>query len=133
MDKPSFIPTLSHVSLGTNDYSRAKAFYDAVLGTLGIRCVMDFPGGAGYGRRFPDFWIQQPADGKPAGAGNGVHICFFAASQEEVKAFHAKALELGGQDDGPPGPRPEYSETYYAAFVRDPDGNKIEAMVLVKE
>jgi catechol 2,3-dioxygenase-like lactoylglutathione lyase family enzyme len=123
------LPAVSHVSLGTNDYPRAKAFYDAVLATLNIRCVMDFPGGAGYGRHFPEFWIQAPHDRGRASSGNGVHVCFFASSQEEVKAFHAKALELGGKDDGAPGRRPEYAPDYYAAFVRDLDGNKIEAMV----
>ena len=121
---------LSHVSLGTNDYPRAKAFYDAVLGTLQIRCVMDFPGGAGYGRAFPEFWIQSPHDGRPSSAGNGAHVAFLANSVDEVKAFHAKALELGGSDDGAPGLRPEYSAGYYAAFVRDLDGNKIEAMLM---
>ena len=126
------IPTLSHVSLGTNDFARAKAFYDAVLGTLQLKCVMDFPGGAAYGRRFPDFWIQGPHDRGQASAGNGVHICFFAASEAQVKAFHAKALEMGGKDEGAPGLRPEYSQTYYAAFVKDLDGNKIEAMVFTK-
>jgi catechol 2,3-dioxygenase-like lactoylglutathione lyase family enzyme len=124
------LPAVSHVSLGTNDYLRAKAFYDAVLATLQIRCVMDFPGGAGYGRQFPEFWIQAPHDRGRASAGNGVHVCFFASSQEEVRAFHAKAIELGGKDDGAPGPRPEYSPDYYAAFVRDLDGNKIEALVM---
>ena len=123
---------LSHVSLGTNDYPRAKAFYDAVLATLQIRCVMDFPGMAGYGRKFPEFWIQQPYDGRPAAVGNGTHIAFLANSVDEVKAFHATALRLGGRDDGAPGFRKEYSDDYYAAFVRDPDGHKIEAMLLVK-
>lgn len=123
---------LSHVSLGTNDYPAAKAFYDALLPTLQIRCVMDFPGGAGYGREFPEFWIQLPHDRKPASVGNGVHVSFLANSIEEVNAFHAKALVLGGKDDGAPGYRKEYSDDYYAAFVRDLDGNKIEAMLLVK-
>lgn len=122
---------LSHVSLGTNDYPRAKSFYDAVLGALQIRCLMDFPGGAGYGRTFPEFWIQAPHDGGRASAGNGVHVCFLADSVDEVKAFHAKAIELGGADEGAPGPRPEYTPAYYAAFVRDLDGNKLEAMLMV--
>lgn len=126
------LPALSHVSLGTNDYPRAKAFYDAVLAPLGIRCVMDFEGGAGYGRAFPEFWIQRAHDGGRASAGNGVHVCFLAGSVDEVKAFHAKALELGGQDEGPPGFRPEYTPGYYAAFVRDLDGNKLEAMLRVQ-
>ena len=123
---------ISHVSLGTNDYPKAKAFYDAVLATLQVRCVMDFEGGAGYGRKFPEFWIQLPHDGGKANVGNGVHISFLANSVEEVKAFHATALKLGGKDDGPPGYRKEYSDDYYAAFVRDLDGNKIEAMLMVK-
>ena len=123
---------LSHVSLGTNDYDRAKAFYDAVLATLQIRCVMDFPGGAGYGRAFPEFWIQRPHDGGPASAGNGVHVSFLANSIDEVQAFHAKALALGASDDGAPGFRKEYADDYYAAFVRDLDGHKIEAMLLVQ-
>ena len=130
-DLPSSV--LSHVSLGTNDYDRAKAFYDAVLATLQIRCVMDFPGGAGYGRAFPEFWIQRPHDGGAASVGNGVHVSFLANSIDEVKAFHARAIELGGSDDGAPGYRKEYTDNYYAAFVRDLDGNKIEAMLMVKE
>jgi len=123
---------ISHVSLGTNDYPKAKAFYDAVLATLQVRCVMDFEGGAGYGRKFPEFWIQAPHDGGKASVGNGVHISFLANSIEEVKAFHATAIKLGGKDDGAPGYRKEYSDDYYAAFVRDLDGNKIEAMLMVK-
>jgi catechol 2,3-dioxygenase-like lactoylglutathione lyase family enzyme len=123
---------LSHVSLGTNDYPAAKAFYDAVLATLQIGCVMDFPGGAGYGRKFPEFWIQAPHDGGKASVGNGVHVAFLANSVDEVKAFHAKALALGARDDGAPGLRKEYSDNYYAAFVRDLDGNKVEAMLLVQ-
>ena len=122
---------ISHVSLGTNDYPRAKAFYDAVLATLQIRCVMDFPGAAGYGRAFPEFWVQTPHDGGRAGVGNGVHVAFLANSVEEVHAFHAQALALGATDDGAPGPRPDYGPDYYAAFVRDLDGHKIEAMLLI--
>ena len=123
---------LSHVSVGTNDYPRAKAFYDAVLATLRIRCVMDFPGGAGYGLEFPEFWVQTPFDGGRATVGNGVHVAFLANSVEEVKAFHAKALAMGATDDGEPDPRPDYGADYYAAFVRDLDGHKIEAMLLLQ-
>jgi catechol 2,3-dioxygenase-like lactoylglutathione lyase family enzyme len=126
------LPALSHVSLGTNGYPRAKRFYDAVLATLDIRCLMEFELGAGYGRRFPEFWIQRPHDGQPASVGNGVHVCFSAAGIEAVLAFHRKALELGGQDDGAPGFRLEYAQNYYAAFVRDLDGHKIEAMAWVQ-
>jgi catechol 2,3-dioxygenase-like lactoylglutathione lyase family enzyme len=127
------MPVISHVSVGTNDFARAKAFYDAVLGALDIPCMMTFEGNsAGYGREFPEFWIGPPHDGQPADAGNGVHICFSASTVEQVNAFHAKAVELGGKDEGKPGMRPEYTPDYYAAFVRDLDGNKIEAVCFVK-
>lgn len=124
-------PVLSHISLGTNDFRRAKAFYDAVLATLQMRCLMEFGEGAGYGRETPEFWIQRPHDGGKAQPGNGTHVAFVANSADEVKAFHAKALELGARDDGGPGIRPEYTPGYYAAFVYDLDGHKIEAVVML--
>ena len=127
------LPALSHVSLGTNDFPSAKRFYDAVLATLGIRCVMDFDQGAGYGREFPEFWVQLPIDGASANPGNGTHVCFNAATVEQVKAFHQVALEQGAEDEGKPGLRKEYSENYFAAFVRDLDGHKVEAMCWVKQ
>lgn len=120
---------MSHVSLGTNDPATAKVFYDAVLATLQIKCLYTWDGGSGYGRQFTEFWIQKPHDGKAANIGNGTHVAFLANSIEEVKAFHAKALALGGKDDGAPGRRADYGPKYYAAFVRDLDGNKIEAML----
>jgi catechol 2,3-dioxygenase-like lactoylglutathione lyase family enzyme len=123
---------LSHVSLGTNDYARAVAFYDQVLPTLGIRKLMSHPYGTGYGKAFPEFWVQTPANGKPAGVGNGTHVAFLAPSRDAVIAFHKAALAAGGADDGAPGLRPEYTATYYAAFVRDLDGHKIEAMLLLE-
>lgn len=119
---------LHHVSLGSNDMDRALAFYDATMATLGLKRVLDFaPHAVAYGEDHPVFWIQQPHDRGAASAGNGAHIGFAAASKEQVAAFHAAALAHGGRDDGPPGPRPDYGHDYYGAFVRDPDGNKIEA------
>jgi catechol 2,3-dioxygenase-like lactoylglutathione lyase family enzyme len=127
------VNALSHVSVGTNDFPSAKRFYDAVLGALEIRCVMEFDEGAGYGREFPEFWVQLPFDGAAANPGNGVHVCFNALSQAQVNAFHKTALEMGAEDEGKPGFRKEYTENYYAAFVRDLDGHKIEAMCMVKK
>jgi catechol 2,3-dioxygenase-like lactoylglutathione lyase family enzyme len=119
---------MSHVSVGTNDYPRAKAFYDAVLATLQIGVVMEHPGIAvAYGRAFPEFWVGLPHDGGKAAVGNGSHFGFLATSRAQVEAFHAKALQMGGVCDGPPGLRPLYGPQYYGAFVRDLDGNKIEA------
>lgn len=118
---------LSHVSLGTGDFERATAFYDRLLATLGIGRIMEHPGAVAYGRAYPEFWVQQPLDGRPASAGNGTHIGFHAASKAEVEAFHRAGLAAGAADEGAPGPRAEYGEPYYGAFLRDPDGHKIEA------
>jgi len=118
---------ISHISIGTNDFDRAVAFYDKVLSSLGCKQLMKHPGAVAYGRKFPEFWVQTPIDGKPATVGNGFHIGFIASSKEAVHAFHEAALAEGGTDDGAPGPRPDYGETYYGCFIRDLDGNKIEA------
>ena len=130
MPTPTDLPPsiMSHVSVGTNDYPRAKAFYDAVLATLQIGVVMEHAGvGVAYGRAFPEFWVQPPHDGGKAVVGNGSHFGFFANSRAQVEAFHAKALEMGGKSDGAPGTRELYGPQYYGAFVRDLDGHKSEA------
>lgn len=119
---------LSHVSIGSNDFERAIAFYDAVLATLGCRRILEHPGAVAYGKQFPEFWVQTPIDGQPARTANGIHFGFLADSCEAVHAFHAAALDHGGVDDGPPEPRPHYGVEYYGCFIRDPDGHKIEAM-----
>lgn len=118
---------LNHVSVGVSDIKRAMKFYDAVVTELGYRKLETFDFGAAYGTDYPYFWINLPENGNPAASGNGVHIALTAASQEAVNAFHETALSNGGTCDGKPGLRP-YAATYYAAFVRDPDGNKIEAV-----
>ena len=121
-------PLVSHVSVGVTDLQRAGAFYDAVMATIGARRIMEHGVGIGYGRSFPEFWAARPHDGESAAVGNGTHICFNASDAEAVAAFHAAGLAAGGSDDGAPGPRPEYAPGYHAAFLRDPDGNKVEAM-----
>jgi catechol 2,3-dioxygenase-like lactoylglutathione lyase family enzyme len=123
-DVPSLI---SHISVGTNDFDRALAFYDIVLSALGCHRIMEHPGAVGWGRAYPEFWVQTPHDGQRATVGNGTHFGFVATSREEVHAFYEAALQAGGRDDGPPGPRPEYGEPYYGCFIRDLDGHKIEA------
>jgi catechol 2,3-dioxygenase-like lactoylglutathione lyase family enzyme len=126
---PALPPSIiSHVSVGTNDYPRAKAFYTAVLGTLEVKVMMEHPGAVAFGRAFPEFWVGVPHDGGKAHVGNGSHFGFLAVSRAQVDAFYAKALALGGQGDGAPGPRDLYGPQYYGAFVRDLDGHKIEAM-----
>ena len=127
MQNPSII---SHVSVGVSDLARAAAFYDAVLASLGGKRILDEGEyGIAYGRQFPEFWVGRPHDGATPTVGNGTHVAFGAGSRAEVDAFHAAAIAAGGTDDGPPGPRPHYGAEYYGAFVRDPDGNKVEAMI----
>ncbi len=125
--------SIDHVSIGVSNMQRSKAFYDAALAPLGMTPVMpvEYGGklvGVGYGTPGkPKFWIQFPINGQPATQGNGTHIAFGAPSREAVDAFYLAALEHGGIEDGRPGLRTEYHPGYYGAFVRDPDGNKIEA------
>ncbi len=122
---------LHHVSVGVKDVAKAATFYDKVLKPLGFKRVMEFmPYAVAYGDKFPEFWVQLPADGRPATVGNGVHISFAAATKAAVNKFHAAALAGGGTDEGAPGPRPDYGPTYYGSFCRDIDGNKIEAVIV---
>jgi catechol 2,3-dioxygenase-like lactoylglutathione lyase family enzyme len=118
---------LSHVSIGTNQFAEATAFYDRVLATLGCKRVLAHPGAVAYGRAYPEFWVQTPHNGKPASTGNGSHFGFVAPNKAAVHDFFQAALDAGATDEGAPGPRPEYGEPYYGCFVRDLDGNKIEA------
>jgi catechol 2,3-dioxygenase-like lactoylglutathione lyase family enzyme len=118
---------LSHISLGTNDFDRAVAFYDRVLPTLGCQRIMVHPDAIAYGKLYPEFWVQAPIDGQPATVGNGSHVGFMAPTKAAVQEFYAAAIAAGAREDGPPGPRPAYGEPYYGCFVRDLDGHKIEA------
>jgi catechol 2,3-dioxygenase-like lactoylglutathione lyase family enzyme len=119
--------TLSHVSIGSNQFEKAIAFYDAVLAPLGCKRMVEHSDAVSYGKAYPEFWVHKPFDGKPATVGNGSHVSFFAASKEEVHAFYDAAMAAGATGDGPPGPRPHYGAPYYGCFLRDLDGHKIEA------
>ena len=121
---------LHHVSVGAADVERAAKFYDAVLGVLGYKRVMEFmPYALAYGETAPNFWVQLPHNQGAASVGNGAHVGFNAHSKDAVHKFHEAALAHGGKDDGAPGPRPDYGPDYYGAFVLDLDGNKIEAVL----
>ena len=121
---------LSHVSLGTNQFAQAVAFYDQVLAPLNIGRILDLSEhqAVAYGRAYPEFWIQSPINGQPAQTANGTHVAFLAETPAQVDAFYAAAIAAGATDDGAPGGRPHYSPEYYGCFVRDLDGHKIEAM-----
>lgn len=121
---------LSHLSLGVRDLAHSGAFYDAVLAALGYARVWGSPTGIGYGvAGGNDKLALFPRPGEDGlAAGGGFHLAFTAPSPAAVDAFHAAALAHGGLCTGPPGPRPHYGPSYYAAFVRDPDGHKLEAV-----
>jgi catechol 2,3-dioxygenase-like lactoylglutathione lyase family enzyme len=120
---------LDHVSIGVRDIDRAKRFYDAVLQPLGYECLRQARTllGYGYGHDSIAFWIIMAEHPVPADEKSGLHFCFVAPSRAAVDAFHAAALRAGGRDNGAPGLRAEYGPDYYAAFVIDPDGYRIEA------
>ncbi len=125
-----FSSILAHVSLGTARYEEALVFYDKVMDTLGAKRILEEHEvkAVAYGRKFPEFWVQVPYDGQQPSIGNGSHIAFLAGSKQMVCDFYEAAINAGGQCDGEPGPRPDYGKAYYACFVRDLDGHKIEAM-----
>jgi catechol 2,3-dioxygenase-like lactoylglutathione lyase family enzyme len=118
---------LDHVSIGVRDIKAARKFYDAVLQPLGCTCLYEYEGGAGYGAKAPQFWLNASESPVPADDRSGLHFSFVAPSRASVDAFHAAALKAGGRDNGKPGPRPDYGPKYYAAFVYDRDGYRIEA------
>lgn len=119
---------IHHVSVGTNDLARSRRFYDAVLETVGLAFMAEDDEGVGWGSGQMTFSVQVPVDGEPATVGNWSHICFTAEDRAMVERFHSVALEHGGSSDGEPGIREKYDRNYYGAFIRDPDGNKIEAV-----
>jgi len=121
---------IDHISLRVSDFAKSRAFYDAALAPIGAKVLMEVSaaqtGGVafcGYGRERPMFWIAgaEPMSGP-------THVAFTTGTRAEVDAFYRAAMAAGGKDNGPPGIRAEYHPTYYGAFVRDPDGNNIEAV-----
>ena len=120
---------IAHISIGVSDIDRSKRFYDAVLEPLGYKYIRTARTltGYGYGRDSIAWWVVSAERPVPADEKSGLHFCFRAPRMEAVDAFHAAALRSGGRDNGAPGLRPEYGPDYYAAFIIDPDGYRIEA------
>ena len=118
---------IDHLSIGVRDIAKSGRFYDAALKPLGYTCLSKGEGSLGYGAKSVALWISTVEHPVPANAKSGLHFCFDAPTRESVDAFHAVALKSGGRDNGPPGLRANYGPDYYAAFVVDPDGYRIEA------
>lgn len=119
---------IGYVTLGTNDLDRARRFYDALLAEIGARRIMDMEGFTAWGVSWdkPGLAATRPYDGGPASAGNGTMVALVVDSRDKVDRLHAKALELGASDEGPPGLRGEEGpQAFYAGYFRDPDGNKL--------
>lgn len=123
---------IDHVSIAVRDLAAAARFYEAVLAPLGFTRLATRPATVGFGKAYPEFWLNLRSNMTRADDGNGAHVCFRARTQAMVDAFHAAALAAGGADDGTPGLRPQHGDGYYAAFIRDKDGNRIEAVTFVK-
>jgi len=118
---------LDHVSIGVRDIHRTKRFYDEALKQLGYTCLTVIEGTLGYGRDVVALWINAVEHPFPPDMKSGLHFCFAAPRRSSVDAFHAAALDNGGRDNGKPGLRADYGPNYYAAFVIDPDGYRLEA------
>lgn len=124
---------IDHISVAVRDLDRAARFYESALAPLGLTRLVTRPATIGFGKAYPEFWINLRTHMADAEQGSGAHIALRAKSAADVDAFHAAALESGGRCDGPPGIRPHDRVRYYAAFVTDPDGNRIEAVTFPKD
>jgi len=122
---------IDHVSVGVRDLVRSTRFYEQTLAAIGYAKLEVRSNTVGFGKRYSEFWLNYRPDMPGAAADSGIHICLRAASASAVDAFHAAALSAGGQSDGAPGERPQHGAGYYAAFIRDPDGNRIEAVTFL--
>lgn len=124
---------IDHISVGVSDLARSTRFYEQALAPLGLARLIERPTTIGFGKAYPEFWINLRPGMARVPADTGSHLCFRAKSTAEVDGFHAAALQAGGVSDGPPWLRPHDRVRYYAAFVLDPDGNRIEAVTFPTE
>ncbi len=123
---------IDHVSIGVRDLDQAARFYQAVLGAIGYEKLEVRPHTVGFGKKYPEFWINLRPTMATVAHDCGSHVALRVRTTELVDAFHAAALAAGGVCDGAPGLRPQHGDGYYAAFIRDPDGNRIEAVTFLK-
>lgn len=118
---------IDHISFGVRDLARSRRFYDAVLTPLGYSCLHASDAVLGYGAEQTALWLTPTETPVVADPSSGLHVCFAAPNRRAVQEFHKSGLSVGGTDNGGPGMRPEYSADYFAAFLIDPDGYRVEA------
>jgi catechol 2,3-dioxygenase-like lactoylglutathione lyase family enzyme len=124
---------IDHISIPVRDLKASARFYEALLAPLGMTRVVERSTTIGFGKTYPEFWLNVRVKLEPQPEDSGAHIALRAPSTEAVDAFHAAALAAGAHSDGTPGMRLEYSTHYYAAFVRDWDGNRVEAVTFLRD
>jgi catechol 2,3-dioxygenase-like lactoylglutathione lyase family enzyme len=124
---------IDHISVGVSDLDRSERFYEAALAPLGFFRLVTRPGTIGFGKSYPELWINLRSAMPPVQSDSGCHVALRAKTASEVDQFHAAALNAGGSSDGAPGLRPHDRVRYYAAFVRDPDGNRVEVVTFPQE
>jgi len=123
---------IDHVSLAVSNLKKSTAFYEAALGELGFEKLVVREGTVGFGKKYPEFWLNLRPGLARLADDNGHHVCLRARNAAQVDGFYRTALAAGAAPDGEPGMRHEYSDNYYAAFVRDLDGNRVEAVTFLE-
>ncbi len=123
---------IDHISVGVVDLDKSTEFYVSIFSTLGISKLIEKPGTVGFGKKYPEFWLNHRPDKELSDLDNGCHICLRASSIEIVNVFYRTAVKLGATASGAPAYRPEYHDRYYAAFVKDRDHNHIEVVTFVQ-
>lgn len=124
---------IDHVSLAVSDLERAVPFYEQALAPLGLAILVTRPAAVGFGKAYPQVWINLRSHMQPLSPDSGVHLCLRAKTIEDVDAFYAAALAAGGVSESAPSLRPHDRVRYYAAFIADPDGNRIEAVTFPQQ
>jgi len=119
---------IDHVSIPVSDLEQGAAFWERVLAPLGLKRFVERERTVGFGKKYPEFWLNLRENLALAPDNTGAHVCLRAPDKAAVDAFHQAALDQGGRSDGAPGPRQAEMTPYYGAFIRDPDGNKVEAI-----
>ncbi len=123
---------IDHVSIAVSNLEQAEVFYDHLLAPLGYKKLVVRANTIGYGKKYPEFWLNHRPEMSPVAEDTGTHICLRCQHSREVEAFHQSAIANGGLDEGEPGPRQATMTSYFGAFIKDPDGNKIEAVCFPK-